>query len=149
MKDLATAGLGNTSTFKISLEAAKFSVSGPWLPQGWVVYSGLNGQIPSAVRRNDSHVLFGTSVELLSDEGGEGVLGYGERSILLNGVVLGLVVFRPCQHCDATVLKGSILLSDYNLSNERVELLASRKRNSKSYLALTLYSPHLGLGLGK
>ena len=149
MKDLAAAGLGKTSTFKISLEAAKFSVSGPWQPQEWVIYSGLNGQISSAVRRNDSHVLFGTFVELLSDEGGEGILGYGERSILLNGMILGLVVFRPFQHCNATVLKGSILLSDYNLSNERVELLASRKRNSRSYLALTLYSPHLGLGLGK
>lgn len=77
-------------------------------------------------------MLFGTSVELLGDEGGEGVLG--------------LVVSHPFQHCNATGLKGSILLSDYNLSNERVELLASRKRNNRSYLALTLYSPHLGLG---
>lgn len=35
IEGLAAADLGNTSTFKISLEeAAMFRISGPWLPQG-------------------------------------------------------------------------------------------------------------------
>lgn len=65
-------------------------------------------------------------------------------------VRLGLVLLSwSFQQCNATVLKGSSLLSDYSLSSGRVGLPASRKRNGRSYSALTLHVPHLGSGLGK
>lgn len=47
------------------------------------------------------------------------------------------------------MLTGSILLSDYSLSSERVGLPASRKRNGRSYSALTLHVPYLGSSLGE